>query len=31
MKVFPMVVQVHYGPENDDDILQDTLREYKWS
>lgn len=31
MKVFPMVIQVLYGPENYDDILQDTLRDCKWS
>lgn len=31
MKVLPMVVEVHYGPENDDNILQDMLRDYKWS
>lgn len=29
MKVFPKVAQVHYGPENDDNILQNTLRECK--
>lgn len=25
MKFFPMVAQVYHGPENGDDILQDTL------
>lgn len=31
VKVSPVVVQVHYDPENDDDILQDTLKDCKWS
>lgn len=29
MKVFPKVAQVHYDPENDDNILQNTLRDCK--
>lgn len=29
IKVFPKVAQVHYGPENHVNILQNTLKEYK--